>query len=258
MNKLYCLGIIAAGIFLGSNSTASAEVLAREIGPRSSLATNNTNAFDWKQTQPGAAPADCDPERFLKEYGQQPCPQDTLWVCSRYFGVSVCADKDLAVNKEGLPAGNFSRDTCAAYCAQQGKRILSNNEWLVACTGTPLEPCLNYSGEWPPGYFAKKPGHPCAQYGAGSTQCMSNPQLTRLMPAIDPGCRSEAGLSGCVGTLGQWVSGNVAGTARGRFNGGLFPQPASSVIYTTTAHSPAYSDYSIGCRCGLAAADKQP
>ena len=249
-----CLALLTAAALLGPRGTVSAEVMSHEIGPRSSLATNNTNIFDWNQTQPGTATADCDPERFEKEYGRKPCAGDMVWVCSRFFGISACTDKDLAVNKEGRPAGNFSRDTCAAYCERQGKRLLSNNEWLVSCTGTPVEPCLNYGGEWPPGYFAKKPDHPCARYGTGSAQCMSDPRLTSLMPATDSACRSEAGVAGCAGTLGQWVSGNIPGTARGRFNGGLFPQRASSVIYTTTAHSHAYSDYSIGCRCAADAA----
>lgn len=237
---------------LGTQPAAGAEVVS-EIGPRSHLATNNANRFDWKLVHPGQAPADCDPARYEAQYGRKPCPPDMAWVCSRKYGISVCADRALAAGDDGLPAGNHSRSTCENFCRAKGRRLLTNNEWLVACTGTPHGACLNYGGAWPPAHFAKDPFHPCATQGTGSAACMSDPRLTRLLPPADAGCVSEAGVTGCVGTLGQWVSGNVPGTPRGRFNGGLFPQKASSVLYTTTAHSPGYSDYSTGCRCGLSA-----
>lgn len=236
-------------IALSAVSASLGEVVS-EIGPRSPYGTNNTNRFDSSLARPGQAASDCRPARYEAERGRPPCPSDMAWVCSRKYGASFCADRELAAGQAGLPAGNFSRSSCEDFCRARGRRLLTNNEWLVACTGTPAEVCLIYSGEWPPAHFAKTPRHPCAAQGTGSAGCMSDARLTWLMPPTPGGCVSEAGVRGCVGTLGQWVSDDVPGTRRGRFNGGLFPQRASSVLYTTTAHSPAYSDYSIGCRCG--------
>jgi hypothetical protein len=248
--RILLLAALFAALALNA-PPAYAEVLSREIGPRSQLDTNNTNRFNPGQGQQEAH-AGCDAAAFQSQYGAPPCPRDMTWVCSRHFGISVCVDTELKKDGSGLPRGNFSRTTCAAACEAEGKRLPRNNEWLVACTGTPIAPCLNYRGEWPPGHFARIQGHPCSTYGTGSGRCMSDPALTRLMPPVAEACVSEAGVSGCVGTLGQWVheiGTNSSGNRRGRFNGGLFPQPASSVIYTTTAHGPDYSDYSIGCRC---------
>lgn len=235
-------------IFVLSPLTSASEyneVLATVIGPRSRLSTNNTNNFNLEE-QPDSPVVhhQCDIERFRTQEGHEPCAADMRWVCSRHFQISLCVDYDIARDRQQLPRGNLNRTACANYCAIQGKRLPSNNEWLVACTGSEPANCLNYEGEWPPGHFAKILGHPCQVHGATSSQCFSHPDLTRQLPTYDPRCRSEAGLIGCIGSLGQWAAG-----PRSRFNGGLFPQPASSVLYTTTAHSPVYSDYSIGCRC---------
>lgn len=250
---------MARGIFLAwalcfssAADAGYAEVLSREIGPRSAFATNNTNQFDWSRAAKASVHADCDLARFQAQYGRAPCDKNMQWVCSRFFQISVCVDQDLARDSQGRVLGNQNRSGCVRACAASKKRLLDNNEWLVACTGSPISACVNYGGEWPPAHFAKIPGHPCRVYGVESDQCMQNPDLTALMPAIQSACVSEALVKGCIGTLGQWVSDGIAeiDAPRGRFNGGLFPQPASSAVYTTTAHDPGYSDYSMGCRCG--------
>lgn len=226
------------------------EVTTTEIGPRSSLKTNNSNSFNPSLISKNSqAHFDCDLESFRKNMGRLPCPGDMQWVCSKSFKTSVCMDRDLVQNPDGKPMANLNRKQCEDICRKQGKRLLTNNEWLVGCTGTPIEPCLNYRGTWPPGHFSKVPNHVCQKHSTTSSQCMTSPDLTGLMPEISAECRSEAGVRGCVGTLGQWVSDQL-NNGNGRFNGGLFPQKASSVIYSTVAHGPGYSDYSIGCRCG--------
>ena len=224
------------------------EVLSTAIGPGNPKGTNNTNRLD--RSSPGRIHANCDLPLFQRQYGRLPCPADMQWVCSRHFQISVCVDRDLGSGGDGAPTGNMSRNGCANFCSAKGKRLPTNNEWLVGCNGTPYAECLNYKGTWPPGHFAKIKGHPCEIHGATSSQCMTHPDLTKQLPARDPQCVSEALVNSCVGTLGQWVSDSPNGnSSRAKFNGGFFPQPASSVIYTTTAHGPGYSDYSIGCRC---------
>lgn len=226
------------------------EVKTKEIGPRSSLKTNNSNSFNHSLVSKNAkVHFDCDLESFRKSTGHLPCPSEMQWVCSKSFQTSICVDRDLVQNPDGKPMANLNRKQCESICQKQGKRLLTNNEWLVGCTGTPLDPCLNYRGTWPPGHFSKIPNHVCQKHSTTSAQCMTSPDLTGLMPEISEACRSEAGVRGCVGTLGQWVSDQLS-NGNGRFNGGLFPQKASSVVYSTVAHGPGYSDYSIGCRCG--------
>lgn len=224
------------------------EVVSTTIGPRNERGTNNSNSLD--RSAPGRIHSNCDVTLFQQQYGRPPCANDMQWVCSRHFQISFCLDRDLGSGADGRPLGNLSRNSCATFCASQNKRLPTNNEWLVGCNATPFAKCLNYKGSWPPGHFAKIQGHPCQVHGATSPQCMTHPDLTKQLPTRDPQCVSEALVNSCVGTLGQWVSDSPNGNAaRGKFNGGLFPQPASSVVYTTTAHGPGYSDYSIGCRC---------
>ena len=223
--------------------------------------TNNFNNFNQLRIRRSKAP-NCDLDLYKsKRGGHLPCDADMKWVCSKNFKISVCVDTEILVDAEGRPRGNMSRNECEAICKARGKRLLTNDEWLTACNGTDYRKCpvseFGMQGRYAREELAKVPGSSCysadpkrRQEVLDSGACMSSPELTRLMPKIGPECVSEAGVIGCVGSLGQWVSTPAAGGKNGMFNGGFFGQKYSSVAYTTVAHGPNYSDYSIGCRCG--------
>lgn len=238
---------VVFSIFINSQSSGAGEILAREIGPRSEVPLSgfNINYFDFNKA-PNAR-VNCGEIARSKT-----CPRDMTLVCSEHFRTAVCIDTNLVSDAaNGRPRGNMNLAACQAACAAQGKRIPKNNEWLVACTGTRPEACLNYRGSWPPGRFAAIPGHTCQINGPTSGPCLTSPDLVAELPPVAQSCVSEAGVRGCVGTFHQWVSEHVIGAQHGyyRFNGGSYVVAASAVEYVTPAHSNDFYHYANGCRC---------
>lgn len=188
---------------------------------------NNHNKFDFsKQSK---SPVTCSPDDAKK------CLANQKIVCSPHYRVKVCVDIYL-VQQDGLPAGNFTMPKCQAYCQSQGKRMLTNNEWLVAAIGTSSNSCL-------PAKVTKRPNY-------NSTTDMRNLDYNRTGIRKDrKQCKSVYGIQDMAGVLGQWVTHGQAKPGRAQFNGGLWPQNQSTIFYRTTAHGPTYTDYSIGCRC---------
>lgn len=169
--------------------------------------------------------------------GNLSCERGMVAVCNPQYQIKFCIDKDLKKMRDGqTPEGNHTFYTCRNYCQSQGKRLPTNDEWLVASIGTEAASCL-------PASITSRP----------------NPSSTRQMQDLSfnvsgirsdrSNCKSQYGVRDMVGVLGQWVTGGFARSGRAQFNGGLWPQPASSIVYRTTAHGPGYTDYSIGCRC---------
>lgn len=195
------------------------------------------------------------------------CPKYMALVYSEAKGINICVDKFessievVAKPNKIKPTGNFSYYSCSNLCEAQGKRLLTNLEWNVACEGTVANKC-NVKRSHPVlrRLKMKEPwvykNIDCKKGNNAWLECMKDPSLNRLTQGLDSNsinkdCKSKYGIYNMVGNLGEWVDDNhyEDGTYRGRFNGGLYPQAKSSCSYTTTAHSPSYKDYSIGCRC---------
>lgn len=241
------IALFFLSLILNFSSSFALEVTSQEIGPSSTrpLRGFNVNYFNWNRAP--ATVVDC--KQIMKT---KKCPADMTLVCSEHFRTAVCVDTDLMNDPTtGRPEGNMNLYACQSACAAQGKRIPKNNEWLVACTGSQPSQCLNYGKPWPPGAFAKIPGHACQVHGETSSQCMTSQDLVNELPPVSPVCVSEAGVRGCIGTFHQWVSEHVIGAEWGyyRFNGGSFVVDASAVDYVTPAHSNDFYHYANGCRC---------
>ncbi len=184
------------------------------------------------------------------------CPADMVPVCSK--NIQICVDRfEVYDNHNIQPLGYMNRFSCEDICLNQNKRLLTNSEWALACEGTPPQACNIYR-ESPVVRMYRAPdpwifqGVDCKQgENRWSRTCMNDPRLNQLpdslsQPGEFEGCVSRFGVYDMVGNLGEWVN-----SPSGTFNGGLYPMPRSSCQYTTTAHGPGYSDYSIGCRCGM-------
>lgn len=178
------------------------------------------------------------------ECGRQTrCPSDMQFVCSPVHQLKVCVDTELPVDANGTPAGNFTYNTCRQYCADRGKRMITNNEWMLAALGTRPEECL--------------PGRQVSIPGGGAVHCGGRSQRNQEQTAMNatnirnprPNCESVFGIRDMVGVLGQWVENGHARPGREQFNGGFWNQPHSTIYYRTTAHNAPYCDYSISCRC---------
>lgn len=248
-SKLF-LFILALGLAGETPATASSlpfrEVLSREIGPRSEDPIDgfNVNHFEWDKA-PRSAP-DCQALAKVPNI----CPDKMVFVCSAFFHTSVCIDRDLYNDRAtGRPQGNMNLEDCMSACAAIGKRIPTNNEWQVGCTGTAPQSCLTYRGPHPGVRFSQVPGHACNVHGPYSGECMVNQDLVDLLPPVADACVSEAGVRGCVGTFEQWVSNHFVAGQFYRFNGGMYALSSSAVDYVTPAHPNDFRHYASGCRC---------
>jgi len=254
MKYVFCFIVF---VFASFAHAAFQEVLSQDIGPKSEqpLSGFNVNHFDW--TKDTGVAVNC------KDLGakQNVCPDNMVFVCSEFFHIAVCVDQDLYIDANtGRPQGNMNLYACESACAAQGKRIPTNNEWQVACTGTPPDECNVFyknGGSYPPEYFALVPEHVCNREVNGrnapyESACMTSPDIVAMLPETPAACVSEAGVRGCVGTFHQWVSQHFIGAqAHGgyRFNGGSFVVQASAVDYVTPAHDNSFYHFGNGCRC---------
>lgn len=222
---------------------------------------DNSNFFDLTQFRPWPPGLTCDATDYRRRMRRAPCPAGMGWVCMPERNVSVCLDIRLRSGSDGKPLGGQNRATCAAWCKSQGKRLPSNNEWLIGCIGTEAKNCLPANISHPIGSRLQSAapwtveGVNCKAGGAAwGKVCMNDMSLNANLPRERPRCLSQFGLRDMVGVLGQWVADDVKLPGRaptGQFNGGLWPQSESSCGYTTVAHPADWSDYSIGCRCAL-------
>lgn len=255
------LGFLSIVLIYTQNSNAQLlpfhEVLSQEIGPKSNqpLRGFNVNHFDWTK--------DTGQQLNCQMLAKRPnvCPANMVFVCSQFFHIATCVDQDLYADpRTGRPQGNMNLYACQSACAAQGKRIPTNNEWQVACTGSQPSACNTFyenGGSYPPEYFAQVPGHVCNRSVGGenapyNSPCMTSQDLVDMLPPVSPACISEAGVRGCVGTFHQWVSNHFIGAYEHqgyRFNGGSYVVKASAVDYVTPAHDNSFYHFGNGCRC---------
>jgi hypothetical protein len=125
-----------------------------------------------------------------------------------------------------LPAVNISQIDAAAACAQAGKRLCSDAEWLRACQG---------------------PDNYTYPYGNTLQPAVCNDNGSLAATGIHSECVSAEGAFDLVGNVNEWTF-DPNGTARGGFfldseiNG-------PGCLYRTTAHSVLHADLYTGFRC---------
>ncbi|AKF05156.1 SUMF1/EgtB/PvdO family nonheme iron enzyme [Sandaracinus amylolyticus] len=155
-----------------------------------------------------------------------------------------------------VPQGYVRETQAAAACAEAGKRLCTNAEWLRACQGS--------SGATYPYGATRMPGwcndaraqHPAVEYFMTSADWiyseLDHPCLSQLPDSLartgdHAMCESESGALDMMGNLHEWTS-DPAGT----FRGGFYVDTARNgpgCLYATTAHDVSHRDYSTGFRC---------
>lgn len=161
-----------------------------------------------------------------------------------------------AVSVAGVvPQGYIDQVTAGAACAESGKRLCTNEEWVAACRG--VDDTLYPYGD------VRQPGacndaraqHPAVELFPNDPNPFSHLQdacINQLPASLDAtganaSCVTPAGLFDLMGNLHEWTS-DPAGT----FRGGFYVDTAingNGCEYRTTAHDTAYWDYSTGFRC---------
>jgi sulfatase modifying factor 1 len=167
-----------------------------------------------------------------------------------------------AVSRRGVkPQGHISRDQAASACENAGKRLCSDDEWLLACKGK--RPTQYPYGE------ARHAGR-CNDVGVSSFNLyygaagaeppqemytftnMNDPRLNQVKGSLAPtgsfrSCKNKFGVYDMVGNLHEWT-----GAKGATFRGGYYLDTqinGEGCDYRTTAHAAKYHDYSTGFRC---------
>ncbi len=162
-----------------------------------------------------------------------------------------------AVSAPGaVPQGYISGDQAAAACAMSGKRLCSRDEWELACMG-PDGTTYPYGDVREPGVCNDhRDVHPAVEY-YGTTDSwiyseLDNACLDQLPDSLDrsgerTGCVTPGGVYDLMGNLHEWID-----DPNGTFKGGFYVDTVlngNGCLYTTTAHTTTYWDYSTGFRC---------
>jgi hypothetical protein len=157
-----------------------------------------------------------------------------------------------------VPQGYISGTQAAAACAEAGKRLCTDAEWLRACRGAGSMPNVYpYGNTRLPGVCNDaRAVHPAVElYGTSASWIYSHidsPCLNQLDAGLartgsHPGCVSADGLFDLMGNLHEWTA-DPAGT----FRGGYYVDTklnGDGCLYVTTAHDVSHWDYSTGFRC---------
>lgn len=157
-----------------------------------------------------------------------------------------------------VPQAYFSQEEAQAACAEAGKRLCTDKEWVTACKGR--RPTLYpYGDEHKDGYCNDRGVSPLrllhGRDGSLATfgmEAMNDPRLNKTPGSVARTghfrhCRNSFGLYDMVGNLHEWTA-----NPNGEFRGGYYLDTTTNgegCAYMTAAHSTKYHDYSIGFRC---------
>ncbi len=157
-----------------------------------------------------------------------------------------------------VPQGYFSQEEAQAACAEAGKRLCTDEEWVTACKGK--KPTLYpYGDEHRDGYCNDHGVSPLrllhGKDGSLATfgmEAMNDPRLNKTPGSVARSgqfrhCRNSFGVYDMVGNLHEWTA-----NPKGEFRGGYYLDTTTNgegCSYMTAAHSTKYHDYSIGFRC---------
>jgi sulfatase modifying factor 1 len=158
-----------------------------------------------------------------------------------------------AVSREGVvPQAHISMVEAKRACNASGKRLCRAPEWKTACKG-PEATRYPYGDNRVPGACVDtNRTSPMAtlHQGEHSAQTMNDPLANQQENTLAPtgsaaACTNGYGVHDMVGNVHEW-------TDDGSFRGGYYldtSENGEGCEYRTTAHAPAYYDYSTGFRC---------
>jgi formylglycine-generating enzyme len=160
-----------------------------------------------------------------------------------------------ALSVEGaVPQGYITQTQAAAACAEAGKRLCTDEEWLLACQGA--EGRLYPHGGDASACNTVRECHPAVQYFETTDDWiwseLGNPCLNQLPDGLAltgeyASCVSPEGVYDLVGNLHEWTA-----DPEGTFRGGFYVDAllnGTGCLYRTTAHNVSHWDYSTGFRC---------
>ena len=164
-----------------------------------------------------------------------------------------------AVSSPGvIPQGYLTYYLARQACANAGKRLCTEEEWVAACRGA-RQTKYPYGGQYVPGRCnVHRLMHPAFVLHGNSSVGHTDPRLNLIdesgrdpllrLTGATPDCRSRwsgGDLYDMVGNLDEWVD-----DPSGVFVGGFYARFTEEGCDARIAsHSPLYYDYSLGTRC---------
>jgi hypothetical protein len=162
-----------------------------------------------------------------------------------------------AVSIEGaVPQGYIDQVRAGGACAEAGKRLCTDAEWLRACQGSGGQTYPYGDAHDPAACNGARSRHPAIEYFGTSEDWiwseLGNPCISQLPVGLGitgqyDACVSEEGAFDLVGNLHEWTA-DPAGTFRGGFYVDTVVN-GPGCLYATTAHPVSHWDYSTGFRC---------
>lgn len=163
----------------------------------------------------------------------------------------------MALSVEGaIPQGYINGEQAAAACVEAGKRLCTDEEWLLACRGDAGRIFPNGDDHDTGACNVTRACHPAIQYFESAADWvwseLGHPCINQLPDGLAGAgefarCVTPENVFDLVGNLHEWTA-DPAGTFRGGFyvdaeiNG-------RGCLYRTTAHNIYHWDYSTGFRC---------
>ncbi len=155
------------------------------------------------------------------------------------------------------PSAYLSGDLAALACQNAGKRLCTENEWVLACRGESARK-FPYGTQYEEGACnVFREAHPGQILHGDMSIGHLDPRLNLVEGAAGPllrktgattACRSAWGSDGAydmVGNLDEWVTAD-----RGAFLGGFYSRSTrEGCDAKVSSHPRAYFDYSLGTRC---------
>lgn len=266
------LGVVAASILWPGLLGAQALVFADGLEPGSPSSWSAANGWSCPD---GDAPVAGN--STIEEPGDPGCPAgmalvDTFCIdrfeaslallpgdgggpWSPYLNPGSTAVRALSV-RGATPQGYIDGVRAAAACANSGKRLCTDTEWLRACRG-PSAWTYPWGNSAEPGRCnGARAVHPLVEYYGTTDPWIwghtDQPCLNQLPAGLErtgqrAGCVSAEGPFDMMGNLHEWTA-----DPNGTFRGGFYVDTVINgpgCLYATTAHDTSHWDYSTGFRC---------
>jgi hypothetical protein len=153
-----------------------------------------------------------------------------------------------------VPQGYISQIQASQACAEAGKRLCTDPEWVAACRGS-------QKTQYPYGNVEKagacndhRDRHPAIEYLESNDvfaklehPCINQLPNSVFLTGAKRECRTPEEVYDLVGNLHEWTA-----DRNGTFRGGYYVEATKNgrgCDYVTTRHDAIYWDYSIGFRC---------
>jgi sulfatase modifying factor 1 len=163
-----------------------------------------------------------------------------------------------------VPQGYVSQVSAARACAEAGKRLCTQREFVFACRGATDEHWYPYGGKTREAGKCNEDRFSAVQnlFGANANNWtysnFNDPRLNQMEGGLaktgaHPKCVSRYGAFDMVGNLHEWIDAPIdPRTNTTRFVGGSYGDAEKNgpgCLYVTSVHEAKYHDYSTGFRC---------